>query len=71
MIIKEKWFDDMNLNDGATFLIALIKRAKYRFNQNNNFHVAQTDAYAKFQLTMVGTHRFSRCCVKNMMVHFF
>ena len=28
VIIEEEWFHDNNLSDGATFLIALIKRAK-------------------------------------------
>ena len=31
--IEEYWYDYMNLTDGATFLTALIKRAKSRFNQ--------------------------------------
>ena len=35
--IEEEWFDDMNLTDGATFLTALIKHAKSRFNQKIKF----------------------------------
>ena len=33
MIIEEEWFDDMNLTDGATFLMALVKCAKTRVNK--------------------------------------
>ena len=36
MVIEKEWFDDMNLTGGATFLIALIKHAKYRLNQKIN-----------------------------------
>ena len=37
MVIEEEWFSDMNLTDGETFLTALIKCAKSRFNQKINF----------------------------------
>ena len=33
-VIEEDWFDDMNLTDGATFSMPLIKCAKTRVNQN-------------------------------------
>ena len=33
VVIEEEWFADINLTDGETFPKALIKRAKYRFNQ--------------------------------------
>ena len=36
MVIEEEYFDDMNLTDDTTFLTAPTKRAKTRFNQNNN-----------------------------------
>ena len=37
VVIEEEWFDDMNLTDGATYLKALIKHAKNRFNQKIKF----------------------------------
>ena len=37
MVVEEEWFDDMNVNDGATFPTDLIKREKSRIDQNNNF----------------------------------
>ena len=33
VVIEEEWFDDMNLTDGATFTMDLIKRAKNMVNQ--------------------------------------
>ena len=33
VVIEEEQFSDMNSNDGATFITALIKRAKNRFNK--------------------------------------
>ena len=61
----------MNLTDGLTFPTTLIKRAKIRVTQKNIYHVTQSDAYRNFQYTMVGTHRFSRYCVKYVMKIFF
>ena len=37
LVIKEEWFSDMYLINGATFTMALIKRAKSRINQNYIF----------------------------------
>ena len=37
VLIEEEWSLDMNLADGVTFPPALIKRAKIRINQINNF----------------------------------
>ena len=37
MVIVEEWFDDMNLNDVATFLTYLIKHAQHRLNQKVKF----------------------------------
>ena len=37
MVIEEEWFDDTDLIDGETFLMALTKLAKYRFNKESNF----------------------------------
>ena len=71
MLIEEGWFHDMNLTDGATFLIALIKRAKTRFNQKINFRVTQSVACRKLQQTMFGTHRLSRYCLIYTMEIFF
>ena len=34
-MIEEEYFYDMNLTCGATFPVALIKRAKTRFNLKN------------------------------------
>ena len=39
MVIEAEWFDDMNLNDGETFMMPLIKRFKNRLNKKINFHV--------------------------------
>ena len=33
VVTEEEWFDDKNLTDGETFLMALIKHAKSRLNQ--------------------------------------
>ena len=49
MVIEEEWFAYMNLTGGATFPMALAKRTKSRINQNN-FHMTQSDAYAKLQI---------------------
>ena len=37
MVIEGKWFADMNLTDGETFTMYMIKREKYRFNLHINF----------------------------------
>ena len=37
VLIKEEWFDDININGGATFPRALIKHVKYICNQKINF----------------------------------
>ena len=37
MVIEEEWFDDINLTDGATFSVYLIKREISRFSQKINF----------------------------------
>ena len=37
MVVEGECFDGMNLTDGATFLIPLIKHAKTRVNQKINF----------------------------------
>ena len=37
MVIKEEWFSDINLTDGATFPTDLIKRTKTRANKKINF----------------------------------
>ena len=49
VVVEEEWFSDMDLTDGATFPMSLIKRTKYRFNRKFNFHMTQSDAYGKFQ----------------------
>ena len=33
MVVKEEWFDEMNVTDGVAFPKTLIKRAKTRVNQ--------------------------------------
>ena len=33
LVIGEEWFDGINVTDSANFPLALIKRAKFRFNQ--------------------------------------
>ena len=33
VVIKEEWFSDMNLTDGANFPTALIKHTKFRINK--------------------------------------
>ena len=71
VVIEEEFFSDMNLTDGATFAKTLIKRAKSIINQKSISHVTQSNVYAKFQYTMVGTHRLFRYCTINMMVSFF
>ena len=37
VVIEEEWFSGMNLTDVSTFPTTLIKWAKSRINQNNNF----------------------------------
>ena len=37
VVIKEEWFDDMNLTVDATFPMALIKRTKTGFNKRIKF----------------------------------
>ena len=37
MVIEEKWFDEMNLADGTTFITPLIKGAKTGVNQKRKF----------------------------------
>ena len=37
MVIEEEWFEDINLTDGSTFTMTLIKREKYRLNQEIKF----------------------------------
>ena len=37
VVIEEECFPDLNLTDSETFLTALIKREKLRFNQIINF----------------------------------
>ena len=44
MVIKAKWFDNMNLNYGATFPTDLIKReklesTKFRFPPDTKQHI--------------------------------
>ena len=36
VVVEGKWVAGMNLTDGSIFPMAMIKRAKYRINQNNN-----------------------------------
>ena len=36
VVVEKKWVAGMNLTDGSIFPMAMIKRAKYRINQNNN-----------------------------------
>ena len=61
----------MNLTYGATFPLALLKRAKHIFNEINKIHMTQIDTYVKLQSTMVRTYRLYRCCVRNVMVNLF
>ena len=68
VVVKEEWFADMNLTGGAIFLTSLIKGAKLKINKI--IDVTQSDTYTKFQQILIGTHRLSRYCMKNVMVTF-
>ena len=37
MVTEEKWFDDISLNYGENVSTAMIKLAKYNFNNKMNF----------------------------------
>ena len=71
MVIEEEWFADMNLTYGATFPTDLIKRAKTILNQRIKFPRDIKRRIREIAIKLVGTHRFSRYCVRNMMRIFF
>ena len=67
MVIEEEWFDDMNLTDGATFPMDLIKHTKTTVNQKIKNSRDTMKHIGEIVIKMVGTHRLSRYCMTYMM----
>ena len=70
-VIEEIFFCGMNLIDGGTFPLALMKCEESKFNKNNNFpHDTKRRIHIN-TIKMVLTYRLSRYSVSNMMEIFF
>ena len=69
VFIEEEWFDDTHLTNGATFLTALIKRAKYRFNHEITLP-CETKLCILEMASNNGKKKVSIYCVRNKMDDF-
>ena len=49
VVIQEEWFADMNLTDGATFPMALIKHENQESTKKIIFHLTQSNTDVKLQ----------------------
>ena len=69
-VIEEEGFSNKNSTEIATFYLELIKRTKFRYNLKPNFPRDRKQHIWTIAIKMVGSHRLSIYCVRNMTVKF-